>query len=76
MARHSALCLDSGARHCVATRLCARNREALSGQCGVVLHRDREGHARATDLAGRALQSWRTMSGRARQMYYVTIDFL
>ena len=49
------LCRDSGARHCVATRLYERNRDALSRQCSAVLHRDREGHASTTDIAERAL---------------------
>ena len=49
MSRHGTLCRDSGARHCVATRLCAHDRDALSRQCSVVLCRDREDHARGTD---------------------------
>ena len=57
MSRHSALCHDSGARHCVATRLCACDRDALSRQYGAVLRRDREGHARATDEARHARQT-------------------
>ena len=42
-----------GQGQCVATRLRACNREALSRQCGAVLHHNREGHARATDQVGR-----------------------
>ena len=30
MSRHSVLCRDSGARHYVATKLCVRDKEALS----------------------------------------------
>ena len=37
MLRHSVLCRNSGARHCVATRLCAHDRHALSRQCGITL---------------------------------------
>ena len=29
MSRHSVLCRDNGARHYVATRLCARDKDAL-----------------------------------------------
>ena len=49
MSRHSVLCRDSGARHCVATRLCARDIDSLSRQCGAVLHRNREGNGRTTE---------------------------
>ena len=45
MSRHSALCRDNGARHYVVTRLGARDRDALSRQCGAALRRDRVGHA-------------------------------
>ena len=48
MLRHSVLCRDSGARHCVATRLCSHDIDALSRQCDVTLRRDREDHVRAT----------------------------
>ena len=51
MSRHSALCRNTGVRHCVATRLCVRVKDALSRQCGVVLHRNREGYARAIEKA-------------------------
>ena len=51
MSRHSVQCRDSGVRHCIATRLRARGRHALSQQCGVVLCRNREDHARAIDQA-------------------------
>ena len=54
MLRHSVLCDDSGARHCVTTRLCARNRYAMSQQYGATLRHDREGHARAIGQVGRA----------------------
>ena len=53
---------DSGARHCVTARLRARDRHTLSRQCGAVLCRDREGHARTTDQAKRA-GARRTMPG-------------
>ena len=49
MLRHSVLCRDSGARHYVTTRLCVRDRDVLSRQCGATLGRDREGHGRTTD---------------------------
>ena len=49
MSRHSVLCHDSGARHCVITRLCTCDKDTLSQQCGAALRLDKEGHARATD---------------------------
>ena len=49
MSLHSVLCRDSGVRHCVATRLCAHDKDALSRQCGAALLRNREGQARAID---------------------------
>ena len=52
MSRHSALCHNSGAKHYVATRLCARDRDALSRQCGTVLRCDKEGHEPAINQAG------------------------
>ena len=76
MLRHSVLCRDSGARHCVTTRLCKRNRDALSRQCGIALCHDREGHAPAIDQTDRARQGWRNKAGRARQRYYVATNFL
>ena len=45
MSRHSVLCRDSGARHCIAIRLCSHDRDALLRQCSVVLRHDIEGHA-------------------------------
>ena len=56
MSRHSVLCRDSGARHCVATRLCACDRDAMSRQCGAALHHNGEGHAPAINQARRARQ--------------------
>ena len=53
--RHRVLCFDSEARHCVATRLYVRDKDALSRHCGAVLHRDREDHVRVTNQARRAL---------------------
>ena len=52
MLRHSVLCHDSGARHCVTTRLCTRDRDALYQQCGAALRPDREGHVLAIDQVG------------------------
>ena len=49
LSRHSVLCRNNGAGHCVATRLCARDKEALSQQCDTALRRGREGHARVTN---------------------------
>ena len=74
MLQHSVLCRDSGARHCVATRLCSGNRDTLLRQCGVALHCYKEGYAHATDQVGCARQGWRTKAGCARQRYSVTIE--
>ena len=49
MSRRSDLCRDSEARHYVAARLRARDRDVLSRQCDAVLRRDRESHACLTD---------------------------
>ena len=54
MSRHSVLCRESGARHCVAVRLRANDKHALSQQCDAVLCRDKEGYACETDQARRA----------------------
>ena len=55
MSRHSVLCRDSGARHCVATRLCVRDRDALSRQCSAALHRNNVAlHYVTTEKATRA----------------------
>ena len=62
MSRHSVLCRDSEARHCIAIRLCVHDRDALLRQCGVVLRHDREGHARTVDQAERARQGWALMT--------------
>ena len=72
--RHSVLCYDSGARHCFATKLCTRDKDALSRQCGTVLHRDKEGHVRVTNQAERARQGWCTKDRSARQRYYVMME--
>ena len=42
-------CRDSEARHYVAARLRARDKDVLSRQCDAVLRRDRESHACSTD---------------------------
>ena len=76
MSRHSVLCRDSRARHCIATKLCMRDRDALSRQCGAALRRDREDHVRTIDQAGRAQQDWHTKVGRARKRYSVATDFV
>ena len=47
MLRHNVPCRDSGARHYIATRLCAYERVAQ--QCGAALRRDKKGHPRAID---------------------------
>ena len=65
MLRHNILCRYSGARHCVVARPRARDIHALSQQCGVVLCRDRESHARSINQAGRARKGRRTKAGRA-----------
>ena len=77
MSRHSVVCRNSGARHCVTIRLCARDIDTLSRQCGAALRRDREGHVRATNQAERAPRL-----GRTTEVFYryrdfsVAIDFL
>ena len=53
--RHNVLCRDNRARHCLAARLRACDRHALSRQCGALLCRDRECHAYATDQVRRVL---------------------
>ena len=65
MSRHSILCCNSGARHCVVTKLCARDRDTLSRQYGSTLRCDREGHAHAIDQAEHARQGWRTKAGHS-----------
>ena len=60
--QHRVLCRDKGARHCVPAKLRARGRHTLSRQCGDVLCRNREGHARATDQA-RPARARQTRSG-------------
>ena len=67
MSRHSALCHDSRARHCVATKLCACDKDALSRQCGAVLRRDKEGHARATYETRRTPATDQARRARPRQ---------
>ena len=58
MSRHSVLCRDSGARHCVATRLCVRDRDALSRQCSAALHRNNVAlHYVTTEKATHARQT-------------------
>ena len=43
-----------------------RDKDALSGHYGAALRHNKEGHARATNQAGRAQQSWQTKAGRVR----------
>ena len=47
--RESVRTRDNGARHCIATGLCPRDRDVLLRQCGATLRPDREGHARVTE---------------------------
>ena len=80
MLRHSVLCRDSGARHCIATRLCSQDKDALSRQCGAALHRD--------NMALRCVVTKKVMrmqqtnpgahdkAGHTRQRYSVATDFL
>ena len=72
MSRHSVLCRDSRARHCIATKLCVRNRDALSRQCGAALRRNREGHVRMHDRPGRARTTRLARQGwaRTKEVFY------
>ena len=54
MSRHSVLCRNSGVRHYVTTRLCARDKDTLSRQCGATLRRDKEGSLAHTKDQGYA----------------------